>query len=228
MLNPGVREDEANSTRRRLRGKQRNPEEVTRRNQDHEEARVENRQRISEELTMRDKGREKMRLRSKQNVPDVWMMKECETVDVQPQEERNEKASSSATGVAVREQQHQMPSHVQIFIPDRGRRIKIVPPKPPREKKKRPSSKEEAQGNARFVDWCSRVRITGTYATRLRGRFGAREYRSDQQKSTRTERDAMRYACRYCHHKSPDGKTAQTHDTACSRRRLKSGLPVNG
>ena len=38
-----------------------------------------------------------------------------------------------------------------------------------RERKKRPSSKEEAQGNARFVDWCSRVRITGTFATRLRG-----------------------------------------------------------
>ena len=31
MLNPGVREEETNSTRRRLRGKQRNPEEVTRR-----------------------------------------------------------------------------------------------------------------------------------------------------------------------------------------------------
>ena len=30
MLNPGVREEETNSTRRRLRGKQRNPEEVTR------------------------------------------------------------------------------------------------------------------------------------------------------------------------------------------------------
>ena len=29
--NPGVREDETNSTRRRLRGKQRNPEEMTRR-----------------------------------------------------------------------------------------------------------------------------------------------------------------------------------------------------
>ena len=209
MLNPGVREDETNSTRRRLRGKQRNPEEVTRRNQDHEEGRVENRQRIPEELTMRnqdhktarvesrqrvledmtmkDKGREEMRMRSKQRVPD-WMMKECEIVDVQPQEERNERASSSATGVAVREQQHQMPSHEQIFIPDRGRRIKIVPPKPPREKK-RPSSKKEAQGNARFVDWCSRVRITGTFATRLRGRFGAREYRSDQQKSARTDRE---------------------------------------
>ena len=103
----------------RVESRQRFFEELTVRNQDYETARVESRQRALEDLTMKDKGRGKMRMRSKQSAPDVWMVKERETVDVQPQEERNERASSSATGVAVREQQHQMPSHVQIFIPDR-------------------------------------------------------------------------------------------------------------
>ena len=98
---------------------------------------------------MKDKGRGKMRMRSKQSVPDVWMVIERETVDAQPQEERNERASSPATGVAVREQQHQMPSHVQIFIPDRGRRIKI-PPKPPREKKKETIFKGRGTGKCTF------------------------------------------------------------------------------
>ena len=273
MLNPGVREEETNSTRRRLRGKQRNLEEVTRRNQDHEEAQVENRQRIPEELTrrnqeretaqvesrqripeelakrnqdhetvrvkrwqripedltrrnqdhetarvesrqraledltMKDKGRGKMRMRGKQSAPDVWMVKERETEDVQPQEERNESASSSATGVSVREQQHQMPSHVQIFIPDRGRRIKIVPPKPPREKKKETIFKGRGTGKCTFCGlvqsspnhryfcdqapwevWCKGVQIRS-----------AKKY-------TDRQRDAMRYACQYCHHKCPDGK----------------------
>ena len=143
----------------------------------------------SREMTMRGHGREKT-LRSKQRAPADWMMKERETLEVQPQEEQSERTTTATTSAALHEQQHQMPPHVQIFIPDRSRRIKIVPPKPPREKK-RPSSKEEAQGNARSVDWCSRVQITGTSATRLRGRFGAREYRSDQQKSTRTDRETQ-------------------------------------
>ena len=149
---------------------------------------MESRRRIPEEMTMRGQGREKTRLRSKQSAPADWMMKERETVDVQPQEEQRERTTTVTTSAALHEQEHQMPPHVQIFIPDRSRRIKIDPPKPPREKK-RPSSKEEAQGNARSV--CSRVQITGTSATRLRGRFGARECRSDQQKSTRTDRETQ-------------------------------------
>ena len=152
-----------------------NPRELTRRNQDHETARVESRQRTPENMTMRDK--EKTRLRSKQRVPEDWMMRERETVDVQPQEEQSEKATSSTTTVVLREQQHQMPSHVQFFIPDRSRRIKIGPPKPPREKTR--GHLQGGTGN----------QITGTFATRRRGRFGAREYRSDQQKSTRTDRE---------------------------------------
>ena len=177
------------SKRHVCRGKQRNPEELSRRNQDHETARVESRQRIPEDMTMRDKGLEKTRLRSKQRVPEVWMMRERETVDVQPQEEQSEKATSSTTAAALHEQQHQMPSHVLIFIPDRSRRIKIVPPRTSEREKRGHLQRKRNRESARFVDWCSRVQITGTFATRLRGRFGAREYRSDQQKSTRTDRE---------------------------------------
>ena len=89
------------STRRRLRGKQRVPEELTTRDQGHELTRL--------------RGKLKRSVR--------------ETVGAQPQEQQRE-------GAAQHEQQRQLQPHVPIFIPDRDRRIKVVPPKPPSAKKR--------------------------------------------------------------------------------------------
>ena len=223
-----MREDGKNSTRRRLRGKQRNPEELTRRNQDHEAARVESRQRIPEELTrrnqdhetarvesrqripenmtMRDKGREKTRLRTKHRVLEDWMMRERETVDVQSLEEQSEKATSSTTTAALREQQHQMPSHVQILMLDRSRRINVVRPKLPRDKKEA-FFKRRGTGEMHVL-WIGAVGSKSQVLLRPGSVGGLVQGSTDQisKKYTDRQRDAMRYACQYCHHKSPGEK----------------------
>ena len=68
--NQAVREDETNSTRRRLRGKEKNPEELMRRSQDQETARVESKQRIPEELMRSNQDQETARVESRQRIPE--------------------------------------------------------------------------------------------------------------------------------------------------------------
>ena len=136
-------------------------------------------------LTLRDG-----RLRSKQRVPEDWMMKERGAVDVQPQEEQSERATTATTAAALHEQQHQMPSHVQIFIPDWSRRIKIVPPKPPREKKEA-IFKGRGTGKCTFCGLVQSDRNHRYFCDQAPWEYWCKGVQIRSAKSTRTDRETQ-------------------------------------